>query len=262
MKKKLLLSLSALFVFGLLSCGGKPQNVGQIAAFGEATNEVDPDEVFIRIFLREFFTEEQDNITSPTQLRTMGPSIMELESTLVSDLEAVGITHEQISLNTAGRNPVWISPRIVNVQPFNTPPLAFRDYTVKVSTIEEANKVLNMTLTFGSSANLREVRYSKIEELRIITKQQALANAHIRAESLAQGYGKIIGLIFVSDDQSRIIQQQGDTGFVKTGRMALAMQTRGSDMQEMMDQSAISERPVALSKITVRHSVDAVFAIK
>ncbi len=261
MKYKLLLSLSALLMLGLLSCGGA-KNVGQIAVFGEATNEIDPDEIFISVRLREFYTEEADNITNVSQLRTLGPAIMELEEALSTDLVALGIKHDQISLVSAGRSPIWFTPRIPNIQGFQTLPLAFREYSVKVSSIEEANKVLNMSLTFGSAANLSEVRSSKIEEWRVITKQQALANAHIRAESLAQGYGKIVGIIFVSDDQSRIIQQQGDTGFVKATQALVRNGGMMLQSETMAMNDTVASQPVALRKITVRHSVDAVFAIR
>jgi uncharacterized protein YggE len=261
MKNQLLLTLSVLLMLGLLSCGSKPQNVGQIAVFGEATNEIDPDEILISVRLREFYTEEAGVITSNDQLRTLGPSIMELESAFVMDLAALGIDQNQISLNSAGQSPVWITPRGGNNSSgFNTQPMLFRDYTVQVTNIEEANKVLNVILTFGSTINLSEVRYSKMEELRIITKQQALANAHIRAESLAKGYGKIVGLVFVSDDQSRIIQQQGDTGFAKARRASAPTISDANVVMEMANND--TPQPVALRKISVRHSVDAVFAIR
>ncbi|NIZ41416.1 SIMPL domain-containing protein (plasmid) [Entomospira entomophila] len=251
------LILAMLAMIFVVSCQKGPRPVGQIAVSGEAELEVDADEILFTIYIREFYEEERTEFREGRQLRTLGPNIMILERQLFEQLkDKFKIPEEDIVLENGSTTTIhWGSVR-------SERPLASRTYTVTVRSVDLSNAILNMTLPSQASVRLRELRYSKIDEFKLEVKRLALDNAKVRADNLASGFGKVIGLIFVSEEESRITQQQGDTGMVLMNASGLNEMRMKSDMMLMDSREEVSSSPVQWRKIRVSASVDAVFAVQ
>jgi uncharacterized protein len=256
--KKLALALLALAL--LVSCGSKSGQIGQIAVAGESRLEVEADEIFINVRLRQYYLEEMQPSTTanPVVLRTLSEDVMSMERQFIADVTKMGIDPDNIRLQHAGSDFIWSNQRQSPTR------LPFRSYRVQVSSLEHSDALLNMSLPYGASVSLGELRYSKMEELQMQAKREALANARLRADNLAQGYGKVIGLLFVTEEESRIITPHGNTGMVETneaGNMLMdseAPLARSSGMVTEAKEAA----PVAMRQLVVTARVDALFAIK
>ncbi|NIZ47624.1 SIMPL domain-containing protein (plasmid) [Entomospira nematocerorum] len=240
----------------MFSCQQGSRPVGQIAVSGEAEREVDADEILFTIYLREFYEEERTEFKEGRELRTLGPGIMTLEQQLLDQLTKLEIAPEDIVLESASTTTVhWGGVR-------SQRPLANRTYIVTVRSMDRSNAILQLTLPSQASVRLRALRYSKIDDLKLEVKRLALENAKVRADNLASGFGKVIGLIFVSEEESRITQQQGDTGMVAMKAMAFNNQGMENEMILMDSRNEDSSSPVQWRKIRVSASVDAVFAVQ
>ncbi|NIZ19975.1 SIMPL domain-containing protein [Entomospira culicis] len=247
-----------------MSCT-QSRGVGQISVAGQAELEIEPDEFYINIRIREYFTEELDrNINDANLFVTLGPNILELEDNLIAELQKLGIERKEIRLQNAGNEVVTLNRN--NNYTRSRTVVSTRNYQVMVNSMAAADQVLTLKLSHGSGSSLSDMRNSKIEEYKLQVKRMALDNAETRAQNLAKGHGKIVGLIFVSEDDSRITQQQGQTGMMKSSAESnnmLLMDSRNKELSDSVDGEGMAYREaVAVRKILLRASVDAVFAVQ
>jgi uncharacterized protein len=262
--KRLLLLITLLSIgFSVHTHQKSKKGVAQLAVAGSATLEVDPDTFHLQLHIREYFLEELDlSITDANLFTTLGPSIIDLEDRLLEQLTTLGIQRSDIRLTNASTQVVWLNRSNNNTR--SREQVRTRNYQVIVSSMQLVDKIQSLSLSFGGSASLSDMKHSQMEDLKLQVKRMALDNARLRADNLAAGYGKVVGLVFVSEDDSRIITQQGDTGMIGLGKASRGRSNSDSMMlSASMDDNLVAEREsVAARKITLTASVDAVFALR
>lgn len=227
---------------------------GQIAVAGYAEKKIAPNEFYLTVSLREYYKEELSSPQNTHDFHTLAIDIMNLEKQWLQQLNDLGVPYDTVYLENANSIYLW-NNNIRSIHPVRT-----RTYQVMVSNLQLANYVLNMPLAFGSTVRLERVSHSNLEAIEQEVQHLALENAKHKATNLIKNYAKIIGIIFISEEQSRITQQQGDTGYIKLKNQPLpSNESLSTIRRNNMD---VQQETPHMSDILVSSRVDVVFAIK
>lgn len=166
----LLVSFS--FVFGQQT--NKPEK-RYIEVSGNVEKEVSPDEIYLRVVLKEYF-EGRSKIT-----------IKEQEETLINVLKSMGYDIKNIHLqdaNTSYTKILWKSDNAV----------AINTYIIKLSTAEEVKVLLEGIKDLKVySIDIVKTNYSKLEQLKEEMRTEAIIKAKEKAEKLLATLGDTLG---------------------------------------------------------------------
>lgn len=166
----LLISFS--FVFGQQT--NQPDK-RYIEVSGNVEKEVSPDEIYLRVVLKEYF-EGRSKIT-----------IKEQEETMINVLKSMGYDIKNIHLqdaNTSYTKILWKSDNAV----------AINTYIIKLSTAEEVKVLLEGIKDLKVySIDIVKTNYSKLEQIKEEMRTEAIIKAKEKAEKLLATLGDTLG---------------------------------------------------------------------
>lgn len=162
---------------------------------------VDPEEIVFTITIEEFWEEEFEG-KKWEEYKTK-VYITSIEDQLMSELQAIGITMKQITLNQSGN--YWRS----HGKDF----LISKNLDIKLKSFKKANEISNVLKTRGiKNMNVSKLIHGDEENLVLICKSEALKNAKEKAARLAKTYGMTLGdaISIVEIDQYTQIRPQSE----------------------------------------------------
>ncbi|MEM8566900.1 MAG: SIMPL domain-containing protein [Bacteroidota bacterium] len=169
-----------LFAFALIMATliGHTQNQKpkSIEVQGKAERTVTPDEIFLRITLKEY-----KSGSSVVNMNT-------LESNLVSTLRKIKIDRDNLTVdNIYGYNWNWKKKKAEEY-------LATKSFSLKLSDVKMVNDLIERLDQEGlNSINVAKVSHSQIDEIRLELKAEALKNAKEKAKFLLEAIDETLG---------------------------------------------------------------------
>ncbi len=204
MKKTILLAALAVFSVATLSAQQLQLQPAPkiVQVTGNAEENVTPDEIFIRVTIRE-------NNTKNTKL-----SVEAQQADMIKALTALGIDTKNITVSDMASNLKEYALRKDAIKTSKT-------YQLKVGSAEMVGKVFGALEKIGiSDAGVNSYRYSKIDAKRDELRTKAAQDARKTANLLATAIGQKIG-------KATEIREYGNVGFDEVtyqpmARLALA----------------------------------------
>lgn len=235
-------SLIALLVAGVISSvtaqttDNSPM-VKKIEVYGQAEEEVTPDEIYFSITLKEYTNDTKEKVT-----------IDQLERGLYAAVKKTGVKDEDFRIeNVYGYNYDWYRKKKPQREEF----LASKEYLIKFSDLNQTNELLGSLDAKGiQSTNVDRYAHSQIEQYRKDLKVKALRNAKEKATYLLQGIDERLGGV--------LEVQEIDTG--EGQPPVYYRQARGMAMASAEMDDASPE--IEFQKIKLSFRVRAVFEIK
>ncbi|MEM7107817.1 MAG: SIMPL domain-containing protein [Bacteroidota bacterium] len=169
-----------LFAFALLFfiLNGYAQNPKpkSIEVLGKAQRTITPDELFLRITLKEY-----KSGNSKVNMNT-------LEASLVSALKEIKGTSDDLTVdNIYGYNWNWKKKKTDEY-------LATKSFRLKLSDVQMVNDLIEKIDQEGlNSINLAKVSHSRIDEIQLELKAEALKNAKEKAKFLLEAVDETVG---------------------------------------------------------------------
>ncbi|UII25480.1 SIMPL domain-containing protein [Fulvivirga maritima] len=205
--------------------------VKKIEVRGSAEMEIIPDEIFIRIALKEY----KDG--------SKKVEMNKLEAELVKAVKSLGLPQESLQVdNIYGYN--W-DPRKKRSDDF----MATKSFRLKVSNVKMINDLVAKLDSEGvNSMGVDEVSHSKIEEYRKELKIKALKMAKEKAEFLLTGIDEEIGSALEIEE----IDYNAPTPMRMSNVAMMKSESASMDYQSELD----------FKNITIRSEMRAVFEIK
>ncbi|MEM9859939.1 MAG: SIMPL domain-containing protein, partial [Bacteroidota bacterium] len=158
--------------------GGFAQNqkIKSIEVQGKAERTVTPDEIYLRITLKEY--------KSGGTRVTMN----ELESNLVNTLKRMKINRDHLTVdNIYGYNWNWKKKKAEEY-------LATKSFRLKLGDVKSVNTLIDQLDPEGlNSVNVAEISHSRIDEIRLELKAEALKNAKNKAKYLLEAVDETLG---------------------------------------------------------------------
>lgn len=150
--------------------------IKKIEVMGIAEMEVVPDEIYLRIALKEY----KDN----TKIVNMD----KLEAQLVKAIDQLGLPKENLTVdNIYGYNWDWRKKKSDDF-------LATKSFKLKVSNVKMINNLIEKLDPEGvNSMGVAEITHSKIKEYKNELKLEALKSAKEKAAYLLKGIGEELG---------------------------------------------------------------------
>ncbi len=229
--KKSIIALTLIFISSFTMAQSLTNvNVKKIEVKGKADMEIVPDEIYLRIALKEY-----KNGSKTVSMNT-------LESGLVKAIKSLGLPEDALRVdNVYGYNWNWKKKKSDEF-------LATKSFKLKVSNVKMVNNLVNKLDSEGlNSMSIAEVGHSKIEEYKINLKIEALKNAKMKASSLLKSIDEEIdGVIEI---------QEIDYGNVRNyarNEMMLSAKMDDGDYRSNLE----------YKNITISAEVRAVFGIK
>ena len=199
---------------------------------------IQPEVVIFNINIEEYWAEEFEGKKWEEYKTKI--SIDSIESELMAELKEMDISMSQITLNQAGN--FWRS----RGKDF----LVNKNLEIKLESFEMANDLSNRLVTRGiKSMNIAKLDHSKIEEFKILVKQEALKNAQNKAKELLEVYGKEIGEVI------SIVEVDKFTGIIP-------MPQAGLRAQSMSMESSASVQYENFKMIELSEDIRVLFEIK
>ena len=154
--------------------------VKKIEVYGEAEQEVTPDEIYFSITLKEYTDDDKKKV-----------GIDKLERDLYAAVKKIGVKEENFMIeNVSGYNYDWYRKKKPQREEF----LASKKYVIKFSDLNQTNELLSGLDAKGiQSTNVDRYEHSKIEQYRKDLKVKALKNAKEKAAYLLQGIDETLG---------------------------------------------------------------------
>jgi uncharacterized protein len=207
-----------------------------IEVTGTAQMEVDPNELYLFIRLREF----EEN-RAKVQLE-------KLDQDFLAALKAAGVDKKNLTLANAGSQLGKLGRKDKD---------AFREksYELKLSSAAELEKFLEKLEPVKVEAlTLTKVTHSDIEKFKIDLKIKALQAAQTKAQSLLKAIGSDIGKpLMVRDWETEPVQPMYDQGLANV---------RFKSAAAGMEGDTTADDQVAFRKIKLRAQINAQFEIK
>ena len=209
----------------------------KIEVYGQAEEEIVPDEIYFSITLKEYQNNNQEKV-----------NIEQLERTLYQAVKKLGIEEEDFRIeNVYGYNYDWYRKEKPQREEF----LASKKYSIKFGDLNQVNELLASLDAKGiQSTNVDRYDHSKIEQYRKGLKIKALQNAKEKADYLLQGVDERLGGI--------LEVQEIDTG--NDAPPVYYRQARGMAMASA--DAAESSPEIDFKKIKLSYSMRAVFEIQ
>ncbi|MEK6153054.1 SIMPL domain-containing protein [Flavobacteriaceae bacterium 3-367] len=193
---KQITKIALLLLFFAVSLAGHSQTKNFIdQPYLETTARVDTLVVPDRIHMSVLITE------ADTKGRT---SVEKLENRMATELKALGIdTDKQLSLSDLGSNFKKYFLRKTDIQ-------KSKEYLLVVYDGLTAGRAIQALESIGiANVNLVKTEYSKIEELKIALRKQAVGKAKTQAEAMLEPLNQNLGrALFISDLNTNIVRFQ------------------------------------------------------
>ena len=154
--------------------------VKKIEVYGQAEEEVTPDEIYFSITLKEYVGDDKKKVT-----------IDKLERGLYDAVKKIGVKEEDFRIeDVSAYNYDWYRKKKPQREEF----LASKEYLVKFGDLNQINTLLTGLDAKGiQSTNIDRYAHSKIEQYRKDLKIKALKNAKEKANYLLQGIDENLG---------------------------------------------------------------------
>lgn len=216
--------------------GNQPM-VKKIEVYGQAEEEVTPDEIYFSITLKEYMDDDKQKV-----------AIDKLERDLYAAVKKIGVQEEDFRIeNVSGYNYDWYRKKKPQREEF----LASKEYLIKFGDLNQINELLSSLDAKGiQSTNVDRYEHSKIEQYRRDLKIKALKDAKEKAGYLLQGIGESLGGVL------EIQEIDGGAGQPPVYyRQARSMAMSSAEMDEASPE-------IDFQKIKLSFRVRAVFEIK
>lgn len=191
MKYLLSLILTLLQMYGMAQVID-PCDMHTIHTYASADTLIAPDEIFI-----EIITAERDSKSE----------LQKVESDIISKLQSIGIDASQaLEINHFGAH--------LQHKLFSKNAKEYRVYELKVTSVEQAISAMNVLKQMDlSSVQLIRTAYSKVDDVRLELRQQAIVKAKKQAVALTLPLGQSVGkaVMIMDVDHSEI--NQASEGF-------------------------------------------------
>jgi uncharacterized protein len=204
-----------------------------IEVSGMARQEIDPNEIYLQVQLREF---EENKVKV---------SLEKLDKDFNDALKAAGIDRSKVELVTIGSQLGKLGRKDKD---------AFREktYQIKLSSGPELEKLLvKLEPVKVQQAMITKVTHADIEKLQLDLKVKALQTARVKAEALVKSIGSEIGKPLMVREWENQPYQPMYAGNVM-------LRAKG----EFNAEADAQEDPTAFRKITLQAQVTAQFEIK
>jgi uncharacterized protein len=233
MRRKLILMLVA--VFPLIAAAQETfKGEHFIEVTGSAQQEIEPNEIYTLIRLREFEENKQK------------VSLEKLEADFMKALKDAGIDRKRLELADAGSKLDKFGKRDKD---------AFREkaYQLKLTSAGELEKFLEkLEPVKVSQVAITRLHHSDYEKLKVELKMKALQAARNKAETLLKSIGAEIGKPLMIRDWE-----------VEPYQPMMEMKTANVRMQNEMDQDSFQqEQAIGFRKIKLQSQITAQFEIK
>jgi uncharacterized protein YggE len=215
--------------------------VRKIEVSGSAEMEVTPDEIYVSISLKEYFTDKSNK--TKVEIET-------LEKQLQQAVKDAGIAKENFQIeNIYGGTTHWWYTR--KDKPVDI--LENKRYVLKVSELSKIDNILSKVDGKGiESVNIGRYTHSKMSEFRKELKIKALQAAKDKANYLLQSIGEQAGGVL---EIQEVTDEEGNVPMYQRGYMSnVASQVRMDDVNGGAD--------IDFKKIKIRYEMKASFAIK
>ena len=206
-----------------------------IEVTGTAKQEVEPNEIYLSVRLREF-EENKEKIT-----------LEKLDKDFLDAIKAAGIDRSKLELANAGSQLGKFGRKDKD---------AFREktYQVKLTSGGELEKFLTKIEPVKvTQVMITKLSHSEIEKLRIELKIKALQAARTKADALLKSIGSEIG-------KPLMVREFDDQPYAGLNMMANVMVRQKYEDSASMEEP--QEDPTAFRKITLQAQVTAQFEIK
>ena len=209
----------------------------KIEVYGQAEEEITPDEIYFSITLKEYQNNNQEKV-----------NIEQLERALYQTVKELGIEEEDFRIeNVYGYNYDWYRKKKPQREEF----LASKEYSIKFGDLNQVNELLAGLDAKGiQSTNVDRYSHSKIEQYRKDLKIKALQDAKEKAAYILQGIDERLGGI--------LEVQEIDTG--NEAPPVYYRQARGMAMASA--DAAESSPEIDFQKIKLSFRMRAVFKIQ
>ncbi len=214
----------------------------KIEVSGSAETEVTPDEVYITIALKEYFTDKSNK----TKVE-----IENLEKQLQQAIKDAGIAKDNFQIeNIYGGTTHWW----YNKKDKPTDILESKRYVLKVSELSKIDNIVSKVDGKGiETINISRYSHSKMSEFRKELKIKALQAAKEKAGYLLQSIGEQVGGVL---EIREVSDNEGSYPVYKPRYMSnVASQVR-------MEYEGDGNSEIGFRKIKIRYEIQAVFAIK
>ncbi len=239
MKNILLLAGTLLFSTTLFAQNVDKEPVRKIEITGTSEVEVDPDEFYLTISLKEYYNDEKNQKDKVT--------IDILEKQLAQSVQAAGLPKEALSIqgisgyqNSVGKkkNPAQF--------------LESKQYQLKLSKLYNVDNLLSKVDSRGvSSTRISRVDYSKKEQLRKDNKIKALQNAREKAIYMVEALGGKLGEVLeIHEIEDGDIYPQ----YMAMPRMAM--------MKADAEAADVAESTLEYQKVKFTSRIQVIFRIK
>jgi uncharacterized protein YggE len=209
-----------------------------IEVTGSAEMEVEPDEVYLSVNLREYMKD-----------KTVKVYLVDIDKEFKKVLEGAGIDLKNVSVQGANAyyNYDWW-----HRENRKTDFLAAKTYTIKLPNLEKYNQLMQKLDHKGiENAYLQRTENSKIEEYRQQVKINALKAAKSKAGFMVESIGSKLGdVVFI---------REINDGNVYRPVMYKTMSNMAMDSENA---TAGGEEAIQMEKIKIRYEVEAHFIIK
>lgn len=172
--------------------------VRYIEVTGSSELEVDPDEIILSIYIREYWEEEFDRRSKPEDYRTKVP-LERIETRVTQALIAAGVRQEDISVQDVGES----------LRERGRDFLMGKQYQVRVYDFATVNRILRAGNLRGvESFQIAELKNKDIARYREKGKILALQAAREKAQYLLEAAGKRLGdiLFIIEPDENGAFQ--------------------------------------------------------
>ncbi len=230
MKKLLIITTAVLMSFTGMAQSNNSSKTKQIEVNGSAEMEIVPDEISIRITLKEY-----KNGSKTVSMNT-------LEGGLVKAVNQLGLPKESLTVdNIYGYNWDWKKKKADDY-------LSTKSFLLKVKDVKMINDLVDKLDAEGvNGMNIAEVTHSKIEEYKMQLKIKALKSAKEKATALLASIDEEIG--------GAIEVQDVDFG-------QQAPMYRSNMMMDAKMESSGYQSNLEFKNITINAQIRAVFEIK
>lgn len=209
-----------------------------IEVTGSAEMDIEPDEVYISIHLREYMKDK----TTKVHMNEIDKEFQKALAALKIDLKDVSVEGANAYYNYDYN--YWRN------EAKRTDFLASKTYSIKLSNLEKYNELMQKLDNKGiENAYLQRTDNSKIQEYRQQVKINALKAAKNKAKLMVESIGNQLGdVVFIRE--------------ITDGNMYQPIRYKTMSNMAMDAESAGGGEPVQMQKIKIRFEVEAHFMIK
>ena len=176
----LIISLVIVNIFGQAVAQTDSPMVKKIEVYGQAEEEITPDEIYFSITLKEYQDKDEAKV-----------NIDQLEKDLYAAVQEIGVAEEDFRIeNVSGYNYDWYRKKKPQREEF----LASKKYQIKFSDLNQINELLGSLDAKGiQSTNVDRYSHSNIEQYRRDLKVASVKNAKEKATYLLEGIDEQLG---------------------------------------------------------------------